>query len=55
MVRLGGNVVISSPASRQFFFMDFPLTDNISFFFYNIYSGVVTDLVDSRELSGMGT
>ena len=36
--------------------MYFPLTHSVSFFFlYILYSGVGTDLVDSRELSGMGT
>ena len=50
IVRLGANVVSSSPAARQFFFMFFTASLSSS-----IYSGVGTDLVDSRELSGMGT
>ena len=33
-MRLGANVVSSSPAARQFFFMYFPLTHSVSFFFY---------------------
>ena len=31
---LGADVISSSPAARQFFFMYFPLTHSVSFFFY---------------------
>ena len=37
IVRLGADVVGSSPAARQFFFMYFPLTHSVSFFFLYIY------------------
>ena len=34
IVRLGADVVGSSPAARQFFFIYFPLTHSVSFFLY---------------------
>ena len=39
IVRLGADVVSSSPAARQYFFMYFPLTHSFSFFLY-IWHGV---------------
>ena len=67
IVRLGADVVGSSPAARQFFFMYFPLTHSVSFFFYifwcryrpcglkgTVWDGDLATVLDWRGLSTTG-
>ena len=64
IVRLSANVVSSSPAARGYFFMNFPLTHSVSFFFYifwcwyrpcglkgTVWDGDLATVLDWRELS----